>query len=96
MNAPRSKSAIAITGYSYRMPGGIGTDDDFWRLLSEREIVQESITGRYGQGYRPIGGFSGPSRFASPWEGLIREDGEKLFDRALFGMSQNEMVMTDP
>ena len=78
------------------MPGGIRSDDDFWRLLSEREIVQEPITDRYGRGYRPIGGFSGPSRFASPYEGLIREDGEKLFDRALFGMSQNEMTLTDP
>ena len=96
MNAPGSESAVAITGYSYRMPGGIRTDDDFWRLLSEREIVQEPITDRYGRGYRPIGGFSGPSRFASPWEGLIREDREKFFDRALFGMSQNEMLLTDP
>ena len=96
MNAPGSENAIAITGYSYRMPGGIRSDDDFWRLLSEREIVQEPITDRYGRGYRPIGGFSGPSRFASPYEGLIREDGEKLFDRALFGMSQNEMMQTDP
>ena len=87
---------VAIVGYSYRMPGGIRTDDDFWRLLSERGIVQEPITGRYGRGYRPIGGFSGPGRFASPWEGLIREDGEKLFDRGLFGMSQNEMKLTDP
>ena len=90
MNAPNSGMDVAITGYSHRMPGGIRTDDDFRRLLSEREIVQEPITDRYGRGYRPIGGFSGPSRLASPWEGLIREDGEKLFDRALFGMSREE------
>ena len=96
MNSATTEYAVAITGYSYRMPGGIRTDDDFWRLLSEREIVQEPITDRYGRGYRPIGGFSGPSRLASSWEGLIREDGEKLFDRTLFGISQNEMVMTDP
>ncbi|MYH58917.1 MAG: acyltransferase domain-containing protein [Boseongicola sp. SB0675_bin_26] len=87
---------VAIVGYSYRMPGGIRTDDDFWHLLSNREIVQEPITDRYGRGYRPIGGYSGPSRFASPWEGLIRDDGEKLFDCGLFGMSQNEMTLTDP
>ncbi len=87
---------VAIVGYSYRMPGGIRTDDDFWHLLSNREIVQEPITDRYGRGYQPIGGHSGPSRFASPWEGLIRDDGEKLFDRGLFGMSQNEMTLTDP
>ena len=63
---------VAIVGYSYRMPGGIRTDEDFWRLLSEREIVQEPIVDRYGRGYRPIGGSSGPGRLASSFEGLIR------------------------
>ena len=87
---------MAIVGYSHRMPGGIRTDDEFWRLLSEREIVQEPITDRFGRGYRPIGEFSGPGRFASPYEGLIRSDAEKLFDRSLFGLSQNEMALMDP
>ena len=96
MSTLKSEDAVAIVGYSYRMPGGIHTDDDFWRLLSEREIVQEPITDRYGKGYRPVGGFSGPGRFASPCEGLIREDEEKLFDRSLFGLSQNEMTLMDP
>ena len=92
----QSHNRVAIVGYSYRMPGGIRTDSDFWRLLSEREIVQESVTDRYGKGYRPIGGFSGPSRFASPYEGLISEDGEKFFDRGLFGLSHKEMTLADP
>ena len=96
MNSPKSEEAVAIVGYSYRMPGGIDTNDDFWRLLSEREIVQEPITDRYGRDYRPIGGFSGPGRFASPYEGLIRDDVEWLFDRSLFGMSHNEMILADP
>ena len=96
MSCPKPEDAVAIVGYSYRMPGGVDTDDDFWRLLSEREIVREPITGRYGRGYRPIGDFSGPGRFASPYEGLIREEGEKLFDRSLFGMSHHEMLSTDP
>ncbi len=87
---------VAVVGYSYRMPGGIDTDDEFWRLLSDREIVQEPVTDRYGRGYQPVGGFSGPGRFASPYEGLIRDDGEKLFDRSLFGLSHNEMVLMDP
>ena len=50
MSTLKSEDAVAIVGYSYRMPGGIHTDDDFWRLLSEREIVQEPITDRYGKG----------------------------------------------
>ncbi len=96
MNSQEFNFPVAITGYSYRLPGGIHTDSDFWNLLSEREIVQEPVTDRYGRGYRPIGGFSGPGRFASPYEGLIRDDEEKLFDRGLFGLSQSEMLSTDP
>ena len=95
-NVNQSHNPVAIVGYSYRMPGGIRTDSDFWRLLSEREIVQEPVTDRYGRGCRPVGGFSGPGRFASPYEGLIRDEAEWLFDRSLFGLSHNEMMSTDP
>ena len=96
MSSHSRDDPVAIIGYSYRMPGGIETDDEFWNLLSEREIVREPITERYGRGYRPIGEFSGPGRFASAYEGLIREEGEKLFDRSLFGMSHHEMLSADP
>lgn len=95
MNSPKFDNAVAIVGYAYRMPGGIHTDDDFWRLLSQPEIIREPVTDRYGRGYQSIGGFSGPGRFASSYEGLIREDGEKLFDRSLFGLSHNEMLAMD-
>ena len=78
------------------MPGGIRTDDDFWRLLSRREVVREPITERYGRGYQPIGEFSGPGRFASGYEGLIRDDGEQHMDRGLFGVSLHEMTYMDP
>ena len=91
-----SSNRMAIVGYSYRMPGGIRSDEDFWRVLSEREIVQEPITDRYGRGYRPIAGFSGPGRFASPFEGLILDGEELLFDCRLFGMSRHEAENLDP
>ncbi len=87
---------VAIVGYAYRMPGGIRTDDDFWRLLSEREIVREPVTNRYGRGYQPIGDFSGPGRFGSAYEGLIRDQGEQRMDHGLFGVSRNEMAYMDP
>ena len=96
MTTRSRESPVAIVGYSHRMPGGIKTDDEFWRLLSNREIVQEPVTDRYGRGYRPIGRFSGPGRFASPYEGLIREDGEKLIDPKLFGLSQDEVLAMEP
>jgi len=96
MTTRSRESPVAIVGYSYRMPGGIREDSDFWRLLRNREIVQEPITDRYGRGYRPIGRFSGPGRFASRYEGLILEDGEKLIDPKLFGLSQDEVLAMDP
>ena len=96
MSTQEYGNAVAITGYSYRMPGGIRSDADFWRLLREREIVREPIVDRYGKGHRPIGDQSGPGRLASPWEGLIRNGEELLFDRALFGMSHNELKQTEP
>ena len=78
------------------MPGGVQSDSDFWTLLSRRDIVQEPIADRYGKGHLPIGEFSGPGRLASPYEGLIRDDGELLFDRTFFGMSHNELRQTEP
>ena len=88
--------AVAIVGYSYRLPGNLRTDDDFWSLLSDREIVREPIVDRYGRGYRPIGRFSGPGRFGSPYEALIRDDAEMRIDPKLFGLSQDEMLVMDP
>ena len=96
MSSTRTGNAVAIVGYAYRMPGGIRTDDDFWRLLRERELVREPVSRRYGRGHRPIGEYSGPGRLASPYEGLIRDGEELLFDRALFGMSHNELRQTEP
>ena len=96
MVAPYISDGVAIVGYSHRMPGGIHSDSDFWRLLSERDIVQEPISDRYGRGHLPIGEFSGPGRLASPYEGLIRDDEELLFDRTFFGMSHNELRQTEP
>ena len=90
------EDAVAIVGYSYRMPGGIRNDADLWQLLSEREIVQEPVIDRYGQGYRPIAGFSGPGRFASPYEGLILDGEELLFDPRFFGISLHEAENMDP
>ena len=87
---------VAIVGYAHRLPGGLRTDEDFWQLLSEREVVREPVTERYGRGYQPIGRFSGPGRLASPYEGLIHDGLERRVDRSLFGVSLREMTYMDP
>jgi thioester reductase-like protein len=86
----------AIVGYGFRMPGGIHTGDDFWRLLSERDVVREPVADRYGPGYEPVGGQPGPSRFGSGYEGLMRGDEAYLFDCHLFGVSPREAMLLDP
>ena len=91
-----SQVPVAIVGYAYRMPGGIRSDEEFWQLLRKRELVQEPIADRYGKGHLPIGKFSGPGRLASPYEGLICDEEELLFDRAFFGMSHNELKQAEP
>ena len=90
-----SEFPVAVVSYAYRLPGGLLTDEDFWRLLSEREIVREPIEDRYGRGYGPLGRYSGPGRFASPYEGLIRDGAEWLIDRGFFGLSHDEMLVTN-
>ena len=87
---------VAIIGYSHRLPGGIRSDEDFRRLLSEREIVQEPVADRYGRGYRPVDAVAGSTRLASDYEGLIRDDDELCFDRSLFGISRHEAKQLDP
>ena len=41
---------LSVTAIGCRAAFGA---DDFWRLLSEREIIQESVTDRYGRGLNP-------------------------------------------
>ena len=40
-------SPVAIVAYSYRMPGGISTDSDFWQtiVVSARSSGNPSLTG---------------------------------------------------
>ena len=78
------------------MPGGIKSDEDFWELLSNRKVVRVPVKDRFGQGYEPIAGQSGPSRFASPYEGLMINEEELLFDSKLFGLSPYEAKFMDP
>src|SRR5690554_4471292 len=95
MNNP-DKQEIAIVGYSYRMPGGIKTDEDFWEVLKSRKTIQVPIETRYGKGYLPFAGQSTPGRFASAYEGLLLNEDELQFDCKLFGVSTQEASHMDP
>lgn len=86
---------IAIIGMGCRLPGGVKTPRDFWRLLSEgRSAIREIPASRWD-----LDGFYDPepdkaSRSASKWGGFL--DDVAAFDAAFFGFSGTEARSLDP
>ena len=94
----KGDDAFAVVGYGYRLPGGIRSDGDFWKMLKERGFIQEPVFERYGRGARPLGltGRGHCSRLGSDFEGLIQNGEDLLFDCKHFGISLNEAKFMDP
>ncbi len=86
---------IAIIGMGCRLPGGVETPRDFWRLLSEgRSAICEIPAARWD-----LEGFYDPepdkaSRSVSKWGGFL--DDVAAFDAAFFGFSGTEARSLDP
>ncbi len=91
-----SDDAVAIIGYSHRLPGPLRSDDDFWQLLRTREVVRSSVVERFGRGVQPIDLAHSHGRFASPHEGFVDDDVRYALDAGFFGLSHNEMVQASP
>ena len=91
-----SENAIAIVGYSHRLPDPLRSDDDFWQLLRTREVARSRIVDRFGRGSQPIDLANSQGRFASPYEGLIDDDVRYAVDGGFFGLSYTEMVQSIP
>jgi thioester reductase-like protein len=96
MTSHQKQTPIAIIGYSHHLPGGIKTDDDFWQLLKQRNIVQVDIATRYGPGLAPCDGQYAPNKLASRFESLITDDDDLKFDSKFFAMSHIEAANADP
>ncbi|MYA03949.1 MAG: SDR family NAD(P)-dependent oxidoreductase [Caldilineaceae bacterium SB0664_bin_22] len=96
MNPSRLEDAVAIVGYSHRLPGPLRSDADFWHLLSTRDVVRSPVAERFGKGVRPIGSGANFGRFASPYEGLIDDDVRFALDAGFFGLSRTEMEQASP
>lgn len=90
-----SFDAIAIIGAACRLPGGVRTPDEFWRLLVEgRDAVTEVPAGRWDASAifdeDPLEARKTNSR----WGGFLDRLDE--FDAAFFGISPREAASMDP
>ena len=87
--------AIAIVGMGCRFPGGVGSPDAFWELLSAgTDAITEVPPSRFDIDafYDPRPGTPGKS--ISRFGGFI--DAIEEFDASFFGISPREAAVMDP
>ncbi|WP_141592152.1 type I polyketide synthase [Myxococcus sp. AB056] len=86
---------IAIVGASCRVPGGVRTPEDFWRLLSQGvDAITEVPRERWDAEALFDPDPSKRGRTYARWGGFI--DGVDQFDAAFFGVSPREASRMDP
>ncbi|MGN9788879.1 type I polyketide synthase [Nonomuraea sp. ZG12] len=89
--AATSDEPIAIVGMSCRLPGGSGTLEDFWTLLT---TGTDAVSGfPADRGWEAFGSADGDSSF-TPVGGFVYDAGD--FDPAFFGISPREALAMDP
>jgi acyl transferase domain-containing protein/NADPH:quinone reductase-like Zn-dependent oxidoreductase/NAD(P)-dependent dehydrogenase (short-subunit alcohol dehydrogenase family)/acyl carrier protein len=92
---PHTNEGIAIVGMACRMPGGVESADDLWRLLIEkRDPVREGPFDRWDVDafYDPDP--ETPGRCNTRWAATL--DDITGFDAAFFGISPSEAASLDP
>ena len=86
---------IAITGFSFRLPGDLGEEDEFWRaLLERRDLVTQIPEGRWATAELQHGKRSEPGRSITFSAGVLSRIDE--FDAGFFGISPREAALLDP
>lgn len=90
MEAPPTSSCkdIAIVGMSCRLPGGIETPDDLWRVLSAASCVVSAYPKTRGR-------WAASTEYPGIDQGGYLTDGE-AFDASLFRVTPLEAQVTDP
>lgn len=96
MASPRDPvKPIAIIGMGMRLPGGVSTVDDFWRLLiSKQDGRCRAPESRYN-----VDGFRGDSQrenVATEYGYFLAEANLKAIDTTFFSGNRAEALMADP
>jgi acyl transferase domain-containing protein/NAD(P)-dependent dehydrogenase (short-subunit alcohol dehydrogenase family)/acyl carrier protein len=86
---------VAVIGMACRLPGGIGSPEEFWEsLLRGDDLVAEIPADRWDadEYYDPEEGV--PGRSVSRWGGYLDDVGG--FDASFFGFGEREATAIDP
>ncbi|HBM16689.1 MAG TPA: hypothetical protein DD381_10165 [Lentisphaeria bacterium] len=87
---------IAILGYSFRLPGNLGTDEELWKaLIDKKDLITEIPEERFNKSkfFHESKNKSGKSYVFKA--GVISED-INAFDAAFFKMPNREVTQVDP
>lgn len=86
---------VAITGLSFRLPGDLGEEDEFWRALIERrDLVTKIPEDRWATAELQHDKRSEPGRSITFSAGVLSRIDE--FDAGFFGISPREAALLDP
>ncbi|KAL2268084.1 hypothetical protein VTJ83DRAFT_2930 [Remersonia thermophila] len=95
LSRPRDVEPIAVCGIGLRLPGGVRSGDDFWRLLVEgRDARDEIPAARFS-----ADGFAaslGAKQAMPTRHGYFLQDDLSRLDTSFFSMSKKEAERCDP
>ncbi|MEV0375120.1 SDR family NAD(P)-dependent oxidoreductase [Streptomyces sp. NPDC050636] len=96
MTTAAAEDPVVIVGMACRLPGGVRSPEDLWRLVRDgREGISDFPTDRGWDLETLLGGTEGDQGRSSASKGGFL-DGLGDFDAAFFGISPREAMATDP
>ncbi|MEU6609209.1 SDR family NAD(P)-dependent oxidoreductase [Streptomyces shenzhenensis] len=89
--ASTDDDAVAVVGLSLRLPGGVKSQDDLWRMLIDGTSVTSDFPANRGWDLESL---ADPSAVQTRKGGFLYD--ADMFDAAFFGISPREALAMDP